>query len=321
MKRRALIALIGLAAASPLHSHAQTAGASRRIGFLHPTTAAPDSPTLRLLRPVWQSLGYSEPESVLLRSAESDPSRLPTLARELVELGAGVLIAVGPAAVRAASGIAAPVVAIDLETDPIRAGLIASFSRPGGNVTGLFLDQPSLAGKWLELLKEAAPKVKRVALVWNPATPPDQLETAQQVAAARGIPTLTLEVRAPDGYDSQFQELAGGPESGVIQLGTPGFSVGAKQFAAAALRYRLPTITHQSFFAVDGALMSYGPARGGYFSRAVLLADKVLKGEKPGEIPIERPSQFEFVVNLKTARALGLALSPTLLAQADEVIE
>ena len=114
---------------------------------------------------MWQSLGYSEPESVLLRSADSDPSRLPTLARELVELGAGVLIAVGPAAVRAASSIGAPVVAIDLETDPIRAGLIASFSRPGGNVTGLCLDQPSLAGKWLDLLKEAAPKVKRVALV------------------------------------------------------------------------------------------------------------------------------------------------------------
>jgi len=276
---------------------------------------------VKLLRPVWQSLGYAEGENLLLRSAESDISRLPSLVRELLELGSGVLIAVGPAAVRAASRAGVPVVAVDLETDPIRAGLIASFSRPGGTVTGLFLDQPSLAGKWLELLTEAAPKTKRVALVWNPATPPDQLETAREVAQARSIPTLTLEVRTPEGYDDQFRLLSGEPVSGVIQLGTPGFSVGAKQLAAAALRYRLPTVTHQSFFATDGALMSYGPARRAYFGRAVLVADRVLKGERPGDIPIERPSQFELVINLKTARALGLTLSPTLLAQADDVIE
>jgi putative ABC transport system substrate-binding protein len=321
MRRRELFALACGLTAAPLVATAQPHAGKRKIGFLHPRTVAPDSPTIRELRPVWEKLGYSAPESVLLRSAEDDLQRLPGLATELLKQGAGVLIAVGPAAVRAARATAAPVVAIDLETDPIQSGLAASFGRPGGNVTGLFLDQPSLAGKWLELLKEAAPAIERVALVWNPGNTSDQLKAAESAARARGIPTLTLEVRTPRGYDRLFEEFRDGPRTGIIQLGSPGFSVGAKEFAAAAQRRQLPTMTHQSFYAVDGALMSYGPAREGYWPRAVILADRILRGEQPGEIPIERPSRFELVINLKTARALGLSLSDTLLLQAGEVIE
>src|SRR5829696_2112229 len=183
-RRRAVLGIIaGAALAWPGHASAQSPG-PRKIGYLHSRTVAPNSSTLTALRAVWERLGYSEPETVVLRSADGDEARLPELAAELVDLAARVLIAVGPAAVKAATAVGkVPVVAIDLETDPIRSGMAASFSRPGGNVTGLFLDQPSLAGKWVELLREAVPSIERVALLWQPGTPRDQLEAA--VAAAR----------------------------------------------------------------------------------------------------------------------------------------
>ena len=321
MRWREALALLGGAIAVPLIARAQTPRAAHKIGFLHPTTVSPSSPTVRELRPIWESLGYVEPDVVLLRSAEGNLGRLPGLAAELIDLGAGVLIAVGPAALRVASQTTVPVVAIDLETDPVRSGLVASFARPGGNVTGLFLDQPALAGKWLELLQEAAPMIERVALVWNPDTTPDQLEAAKSATRSRGLPALILEVRTPEGYEQHFQSLGDRLRTGVIQLGSPGLSVGAKRFAIAAERYGLPTITHMKFLAVDGALMSYGPRREGYFPRAVVLADRILKGAKPGDLPVEQPSEFELVFNLKTAKTLGLEPPPSLLARADEVIE
>ena len=320
MRRRTFIVAAALLTAAPKGATAQ-GRATRKIGFLHSRTVAPDSPTVRELRPVWERLGYAEPETVLLRSPGDNLERLPGLAAELLELGVGVLIAVGPAAVWAASRTGAPVVAIDLETDPVRSGLAASFARPGGNVTGLFLDQPSLAGKWLQLLQEAVPALERVALVWDPNTTPDQRDAATNAAQARGIAVVTLEVSTPDGYDGKFQSLRGDLRTGVIQLGSPGLSVGSKRFAQTAERHRLPTMTHLRILAVHGALMSYGPRREGYWSRAVVLADRILNGDKPGDLPIERPPQFELVVNLKTAKALGLELPTSLLARADEVVE
>lgn len=187
MKRRHLVP--GLVC-WPAWLHAARAalpGPPGRIGYLHPRTIAPDHPTLQLLRREWQRLGYVEGETILLRSAESDPRRLPQLVTELIAQHCGVLIVVGAAAVRAASKTTrtTPIVAIDLETDPVRSGLAQSFARPGGNVTGLFLDQPSLAGKWIELLREVSPGIERIGLVWDPGTSRDQLEIAQSVAAAR----------------------------------------------------------------------------------------------------------------------------------------
>lgn len=321
MQRREVLALLCSLTMRPLAARAQAKSVRPKIGFLHPRTVASNSPTIQDLKPAWEKLGYSEPETVLLRSAEGDPGRLPGLATELVERGAGVLIAVGPAALRAACQTKAPVVAIDLETDPVRSGLAASFARPGGNVTGLFLDQPSLAGKWLDLLLEAAPRIGRVALAWDPETVPDQLQAAQEAAASRGIPTLVLEVRGPGDYERQFGRIGNQPASGVIQLGSPGFSVSAKAFGPAAQRHGFPSMVHLRPYAADGALMGYGPAREGYWSRTVVLADRILRGEQPGEIPIERPSRFELAINLKTAKSLGLALPDSLLLQADEVIE
>jgi putative ABC transport system substrate-binding protein len=324
MRRREVIALIGGGALASMGgaARAQTVRARGKIGYLHPRTIASDSPTLAILRPAWEKLGYAEGESVLLRSAESDPRQLPRLAAELTGLGAGVLIVVGSAAVRAASQVAAtPVVAIDLETDPVRTGLAASFRRPGGNVTGLFLDQPSLAGKWIGLLREAAPDLARVAIIWDPATSADQLDVAQAAARAGGLEALALEIANPDQYEEAFRKLGSGARTGVMQLGSPGFIVAAASFADAARRHRLPTISFLKAYAKAGVLMSYGPNQQAYWPRAIILADRILKGEAPADLPIEQPTEFELAINLGTAKALGLDIPPTLLARADEVIE
>src|SRR5215510_3310090 len=214
MKRRAFISLVGSVGVLFLTKSAPFAQTSRKIGYLHgidPALFKTPLMTLLSMRPIWQRLGYIEGESVILRGAEGDPQRLSELAAELINLQVGVLIAVGPAALRAVNQAtkSTPIVAIDLETDPVRAGLDATFARPGGNVTGLFLDQPSLAGKWLELLREAVPSIERVALVWEPTTGSDQLEAAKVAARRIGIDALVLEVRTSEEYDEAFGGLGG----------------------------------------------------------------------------------------------------------------
>ena len=181
---------------------------------------------------------------------------------------------------RAASELArAPVVAIDQETDPVRTGLAASFRRPGGNVTGLFLDQPSLAGKMIELLKEAAPSIERVAVVRTASTTPDQLEAAIGAARARALAAIVVEKSDGLTYDDAFSGLGAHGATGVVQLGSPGFILDAKSFGLAAEKHRLPTIAFLKIYVGDGVLMSYGPRTDIYFSRAVILADRILKGE------------------------------------------
>ncbi len=321
MRRRAFIALVGHSLLAPFGAKAQAARTSRKIGYLHPRTIAPDPPTVKVLRTTWEKLGYAEPETVVLRSAADNPERLPKLAGELTELGAGVIIAVGPAAVKAASERGVPVVGIDLETDPIGSGLAASFGRPGGNVTGLFVDQPSVAGKMIDLLKEAAPTLERVAIISTPNTTLHQVEAALGAARARDLKGVVVEKRSAVSYEEAFSGLGADGHTGVVQLGSPGFILDSRSFAIAAEESRLPSIAFLKVYVGDGVLMSYGPNTDVYFSRAVVLADRILRGEKPAELPIEQPAQFELVINLRTAKALGLTIPPTLLARADEVIE
>ncbi|HKH97163.1 MAG TPA: ABC transporter substrate-binding protein [Beijerinckiaceae bacterium] len=323
MRRREVLAVLMGLGAAPRRACAQALRTARKIGYLHPKTIDPAAPSLIILRPVWERLGYTDPETILFRSADGDPARLPLLVSELVGLGVGVLIAVGPAAVKAASSAATiPVVAIDLETDPVLSGLAASFGRPGGNVTGLFMDQPSLAGKWIDLLREAAPGLERLALLWDPTTTRDQLLSATEAARVRGVPAVTLEVRSPEDYEKAFTNyLRHSRNAGIVHLGSPGTSVNAPGFAAAAREHRLPTIAFLKAYAQSGVLMSYGPEQESYWPRAIVLADRILKGERASDIPIEQPARFEFVINLKTAKEIGLAIQPSLLARADETIE
>jgi putative ABC transport system substrate-binding protein len=223
--------------------------------------------------------------------------------------------------VKAASELGVPVVGIDLETDPIGSGLAASFGRPGGNVTGLFVDQPSVAGKMIDLLKEAAPTLERVAIISTPNTTLHQVEAALGAARARGLKGIVAEKRSAVSYEEVFSGLGADGHTGVVQLGSPGFILDSRSFAIAAEESRLPSIAFLKVYVGDGVLMSYGPNTDVYFSRAVVLADRILRGEKPAELPIEQPAQFELVINLRTAKALGLTIPPTLLARADEVIE
>ncbi|MEO8133834.1 MAG: ABC transporter substrate-binding protein [Betaproteobacteria bacterium] len=321
MDRRTLIrSALGLIGA-PYLAYAQAPRPPGKIGFLALDPLSPSNATVSLLRPAWQRLGYVEGETMLLRFAERDAQRLPHLVAELIALKVGVLIVVGGEAVRIVSRVTrvTPIVALDLETDPVRSGLATSFARPGGNVTGLFMDQPSLAGKWIELLREAAPTIERVALLWDPATGRDQLEIGQAGARAKRLETVVIEYSAVTNIDNALRDLGGQQRTGIVVLTSPRFPRGL--FAAAAQKQRLPSISFQANQAHAGVLMSYGPNREAYFPRVVVLADKILRGEKPGDIAIEQPAKFELVINLRTAKALGLTIPQSLLLRADEVIQ
>jgi len=320
-RRKFITTLSGTAAIWPLAARAQSA--PHKIGYLHPATIAPDSSLLSILRPKWRELAYVEGETILLRTAAGDVTRLPDLIKELVGLGAGVLIMVGPQAVRAAHAVAptTPLVGLDLETDPIRAGLIQSWAKPGGNVTGMFLDQASLAGKWVELLKEVEPRLARIALAWDPTTVPDQMEAANIAAHALGIDTLVLKVERPQEFETVLAGLGSESTTGVILLGSPLLVIPPHFFADAALKLKLPTVTFYKPIARAGGLMAYGANLETYFPRAITIADEILKGAKPGDIPVERPTRYQLVINLKTAQALSLTVPLIMQMTADEVIE
>ena len=311
-------ALSLVAASSRVQAQAScTAG---KIGYLHPGSTSSGSG--QILRDAWQRLGYVEGESVLLRFAEGDMGRLPQLAAELIALKVGVLIVAGPQALRAATQATKtlPIVAMDLETDPVRAGFAASFARPGSNVTGLFMDQPALAGKWIELLRAAAPGIERVALLWDPGTGRDQLEIAQAAARGKGLDPVVIEFGAATNFDDALRGLGSRQRTGVVVLSSPNFTFQRGQFGSAAQKYRLPTIAYLKSDSA-GVLMTYGPNQKLYFPRAVVIADKILRGEKSGDLPIEGPDHFELAINLKIAKALGLTIPQSLLLRADEVIE
>jgi len=321
-RRGAIAGVLSVLGASGI-AHAQSPRAGRKIGYLHPSTIAPNHDTLVLLRRAWQALGYIEDETVLLRSAQGDLTRVPSLVAELIGLEIGALIVVGAGAVRAASRATTtiPIVAIDLETDPVRAGYAASVARPGGNVTGLFMDMASLAGKWVEMLREAVPTIEQIVLLWDPTTGQDQLDIASAAARARGMEVSVIARRAPEAYAEAFETLPRQNRTGIVELTSPGANIGFARLAMVAQTYQLPIITFQNVNAIAGALLSYGPDRASYFPRAVVIADRILKGARASDFPIETPTRFELVINLKTAKALGIELPPSILLRADEMIE
>lgn len=323
--RRTFLHLAAGAAASaaPHVARAQTPNAPRRIGYLHPATIDPGSPVMTILQPAWRKLGYVEGETVLLRTAHGDITRLPGLVAELIGLKVDVLIVVGPQAVRVARAATAvtPILALDLETDPVKNGLIRSWARPGGNVSGLFLDQASLAGKWLELLRETEPALKRIALIWDPTTGSDQLDAAKAAARAIGIDTFVIEVRRSQDHEAALATVGAEPRTGVMLLGSPILVNPPNLFAEAALKFKLPNIAFFKPIAKSGGLISYGANLETYYPRVIILADEILKGAKVGDLSAEAPTHYELVINMKTAKAIGLTVPVTLQVTADEVIE
>ncbi len=234
-----------------------------------------------------------------------------------------VLYATGPAAVRAAHNAtrAIPIVALDLETDPVASGLVRSLGRPGGNVTGLFLDLPSLAGKWLELLGEAAPGRKRVGVLWDSTTGTAQPTAARFAAQRLGVELQILEIRAADGTRPGASWCTRWEKRAIMMLSSPLISGNSKRIAEFTTQNRLPGIAPFRVFAEAGGLLSYGPDLLAFRRISATYVDKILKGAKAAELPIQQPTTFQFVVNQNTAKALGLTIPQSLLLRADVVIQ
>lgn len=272
-----------------------------------------------------QELGYVDGKNITLeiRSTSSKPQALPDIAAELVQLKADVIFVTGPAPIRAvlAATRSIPIVALDLETEPVRAGWAQSLARPGGNLTGLFLDLPGIAGKWLQLLREAAPRAQRVGVLWDPSTGEVQLDAAKAAAKGLGAELVVMEIGSVEDFEPV---LAAGLKAGMralLQLSSPLVSRLSQPSAVFAARHGLPGISAFRRFADEGGLLSYGPVRVEMYRNAATFVAKILKGARPGELSIEQPARFELVVNLKAAKALGMTLPQALLLRADEVIQ
>jgi putative ABC transport system substrate-binding protein len=255
------------------------------------------------------------------RSASSDPSQYPEAAAELAGLKVDVILALSAPSLRAAYAATRniPIVALDFTTDPIAEGYVLSYAQPGGNVTGVFLDAPEFAGKWFELLKAMVPDLSRVSVLWDPSPGANHLQAVRNVARLLDIKLQVLEVRTPDDIDRAFDALRGPPQA-VIILPSPMIYEQSARLARLALKRRLPATSMARAFANAGGAISYGPESTSAWESHAGLVAKILGGSNPAELPIERPTKINLVVNLKTAKALGLTVPQSILLRADEVI-
>lgn len=322
MRRRALLsAVAGGFGGLAVGVRAQPANKIPVIGFL--TMGGVDS--LAQFQHAMRDLGYVEGRSyaIVRRSSEGSTQALPGLADELVRLNVDVLYATGPAAVMAAKNASGttPIVAFDLETDPVASGLVRSLGHPGGNITGLFLDQPTLAGKWLELIGQAAPGRKRVGVLWDASTGGTQLAAARAAALTLGVALQVLEIRAADELDRALRGALDAKVQALMMLSSPLVNSNARRIADFTLQHRLPAISPFRSFADAGGLLSYGPDLLAFRRFAATYVERILKGARPAELPVQQPSKFQFVVNQRTARALGLPIPQSVLLRADEVIQ
>ncbi|HEV1995322.1 MAG TPA: ABC transporter substrate-binding protein [Candidatus Acidoferrum sp.] len=324
-RRDAVLALLALGAA-PFAAVAQQSGKVWRIGVLRP---APDDAGFRQnfdpFRQALRKLGFTEGANLAIeyRVRPGTAVEILALADDLVRSKVDAIFAVASVAVSAAakSTTSIPIVALDLESDPIAEGFAANLARPGGNVTGLFLDFPGMSGKWIQLLKESVPKLARVAVLWDPATGPTVFKGAEEAASSMRLQLLRLEVRGPADFARAFQSAAAQKAQALLVLSSPVFNSARKELAESAMKHRLPTMMPFPGFADDGGLMAYGPHLASLYGHAGGIVAKILKGARPGEIPIERPRRFELAINLKTAKALGITIPQSVLLGADRVIE
>src|SRR5262245_39873580 len=325
--RRKFITLLGGGVAAwPLAARAQQARKTHTIGFLSPSMAV-FTPYRTVLFNTLRELGWIEGQNIAIerRYAENRLERLPELAAELVHLNVDVIVAsgtLGPlAAKRATSTI--PIV-MTAAGDPLGSGLIANLAHPGGNVTGLSLMVPDIAGKRLELLKEILPRLVRVAVIWNAGNPyPAIVFKEIQAAAAQrlGIEVQSLEVRSPDDFNGAFEKARRQRPDALLDVEDPLTNSLHKRIIEFAAAEQLPSLHGIGEEVEAGALISYGASIPDLFRRAAGYVDKILKGAKPADLPVEQPTKFELVINVKTAKALGLDVPPMLLARADKVIE
>jgi putative ABC transport system substrate-binding protein len=325
MNRRESITLLGGAAAWPVAARAQQSTQPAKIGVLYPGLASTLPSRIIAFREGLQAVGYREPDNVELvpRSADGDPTRITLLAMELVERKVDVLVPVSSPAVKAARSATTtiPIVAFDLESDPIGSGLINSFSRPGGQVTGVFFDFPEFGKKWLELLKEAMPQLSRVAVLWDPATDPTQKNAVAIAGKELNVKLEIMEVPGLPYLDDSILAASGKGVDAILMLSSPVFGTNPERVAGLTVGARLPAVTLFPDFARAGGLMAYGVHPPNIFRQGAAIVAKVLRGSKPAEVPAELPTKFELVVNLKTAKRLGIVFPTSILVRATEVIE
>lgn len=326
MRLRVLVVTLVLLTV-PLGAEAQPAGKVPRIGWLSvsPTPRDP-SENVEAFRRALRELGYVEGRTISIeyRYAEGRQERLPELAAELVRLKMDVIVAVPtPAALAARTATAVTPIVMIQSADPVGLGLIASLARPGGNVTGIVTLSPELIGKRLELLKECLPGLSRVAVLARPDNRAHALLLGETEVAARalGLQLRVLDVRGPEDFDDLLLEAKKAGSGAVVELPNPMFHEHRKRIVASVLKLRLPTAFHTRDFVDAGGLMAYGANYPALYSRAAAYVDKILKGATPADLPVERPATFELVINLKTAKALGLTIPRSVLLRADQAIQ
>jgi len=323
VRRRHFITVLGGAAAAwPLAARAQQrTGKIPRVGFLLNV----QSELVVALFEGLREAGYSDGQNMVVETRFSGTmlDRINDLAKELVALNCDAIFAAGPYAIQALMRTTStiPIVAIDLESDPIANGWASSIGRPGGNLTGLFLDLPELGGKQIELLKEAVPTLSRTALLWDVTVGLTQFRVTEAAARTAGVAPLSVPIQRLEDFQDAFNHAAREQADAVVVLSSPLIFAQRLQIADLALKTRLPTISLFTLFPRSGGLMAYGPNFPEMWKRTATYVDRILKGAKAGDLPIERPSRFELIINLQTARALGLNLPWFLQQRADEVIE
>jgi len=307
-------------------ANAQPAKKVPRIGVLHPGTPASAPQSVEAFRQGLREHGYEEGKNIVVerRYTESRPERVAEVAAEFVRLKVDVIVTsldVATAAVKQQTQTIPIVMAISI--DPVATGFVSSLARPGGNVTGLSTMSPELAAKRLELLREAVPGLSRVAIMWNTNVPGNLLEYKEAGDAARSmrLQLQSVEVSSVDDFERAFSALKTGGAQALIVAGSGLTSTNARQIASLAMKHRLPSMVSSRDRVDAGGLIAYGPNLAELWRRAATYVDKILKGAKPGDLPIEQPSKFELIINLKTARALGLTLPQSLVLRADEVIQ
>ena len=304
---------------------AQQATKVARIGFLTSTPLSAVSGRIEALRQGLRDLGYVEGKNIVieLRAADEKIDRMNELATELVGLKADVIVTAGPQGTRYAKKATSTIpIVMGFDNDPVGSGFVASLARPGGNITGLSVLSPELSGKQLELLKEIVPKLSRVAVIGNSSDPGNakMLGETKLAAAVLGVRHLYVDVRTAEDIETAFRAAKKEHSNAVLALQSFLLTSQRKQLIDLAVKSRLPAIYDRREFVEDGGLMTYGVSSTDLFRRAARYVDKILKGAKPADLPVEQPKKFEFIINLRAAKQIGLTIPPNVLARADKVI-
>jgi ABC-type uncharacterized transport system substrate-binding protein len=329
MKRRELMTLVGGAALWPLAARAQPGPRLRRIGVLH--AFAETDPEAQVwdaaFRKRLDDLGWVDGRTVRIdyRWGAGNVERMQQFSRELVRLEPDVLLGVTTPATAALQRDTRTIpIVFAIVSDPVGSGFVASLAKPGGNITGFIDIEGSLSGKWLELLREVAPHLSRAAFMFNPQTAPFAryyLDTFRSAASAIDVEPIEAPIQGAAGVESVMTKLGREASAGLIIMPDTAMAVHRDLIYALASRYRLPVVYPFRFFVIDGGLMSYGIVLAGLLRQAAAYVDRILRGAKPEDLPVQLPIKFELIINLKTAHALGLTIPPTLIVRADEVIE